>query len=133
LFLIQLHDHVRERSATLPIMKAYRAMGSRHVAASVAAAIALASGGVVATATTASAAGIPCGFQIRSEQVTDGFGSIEFSIRNCHSYSVARNVDMHGTKDTICSVIPPGQTVFDSVSIRLGVWIEKEKPQPCKP
>ncbi len=85
-------------------------MSFRRLVASVITAGVLTSGMLVSSASGAMAA--PCGLSYTTGEVPLGpMKVVYYDIRNCHSYTVHRKLDLAGTTDEPCLTIRAGQTV----------------------
>jgi hypothetical protein len=103
-------------------------MQFRRLAASVIVVGALTSGMLIAGASGAMAA--PCGLSYTVGDVPLGpLKVVYYDIRNCHSYTVHRKLDLAGTTDEPCLTIGAGQTV--SRTRVVAGWAGVRGIKPC--
>ncbi|GGS54075.1 hypothetical protein [Actinokineospora fastidiosa] len=82
----------------------------KRLAVSVATVGTLVSGVAILGASEAMAA--PCGLSYTIGDVPGGpLKIVYYKIRNCHSYTVKRKLDLAGTTDGVCHTIGAGRTV----------------------
>ena len=105
----------------------------KRLAISTAAVGVLTSGMVVAgtsEAMAATPAAKPCGLSYTTGDVPGGpLKIVYYDIRNCHSNTVKRKLDIAGTTDDECLTIHPGQTV--SRTRVIAGWAGVRGIKPC--
>ncbi|WP_026423300.1 hypothetical protein [Actinokineospora inagensis] len=104
-------------------------MLSKRLAAS-AATIALLTSGMAVLGASEAAAAAPCGLSYSVGDVPGGpLKIVYYTIRNCHSYTVKRKLDIAGTTDGPCHTIGAGDTI--SATRIIAGWAAVRDIKPC--
>ncbi|MFI6507043.1 hypothetical protein ACIBCT_05510 [Streptosporangium sp. NPDC050855] len=89
--------------------------GSLTMTASASAEAAVTPAARTAVALQAKVSAVPCGLTHSTGDLPGGpLKIVYYTIRNCHSYTVQRKLEIAGTTDGSCHTIPGGRTVSSS-------------------